>query len=160
MTKTRPLVLVLYAVIGAAVGWLLEAVLDSNGFGVLVPPFSLAITVAVIGAFVVVLAIPVRRAVRERKTHRVDPFYATRVVVLAKASSIFGSLLLGAALGILVFVLTRTTITGVGSIFPSTAAVIGSIVLLVCGLVGENMCSIPPDDKNDGDDDPVTLRDR
>ena len=160
MKRTRPLVLLLWAVIGAAVGWLLQTGFDSAGAGVVVLPLSLGITLAVIGAVVIFLAVPVRRAVRERKTHRVDPFYATRVVVLAKAASIFGSLLFGASLGILVYVLTRTSIDGVGSILSSVVAVVGAVVLLVCGLVGEGMCSIPPEDKNDGDENPATLRDR
>jgi hypothetical protein len=158
--RTRPLVLVLWAVIGAAFGWLLQTGLASVGAGVLILPISLGITLAVIGAVVIFLAVPVRRAVRERKTHRVDPFYATRVVVLAKAASIFGSLLFGASLGILVYLLTRTTVSGVGSIFTSVAAVVGAVILLVCGLVGEGMCSIPPEDKNDGDEKPATLHDR
>ena len=160
MTRTRPLILVLFVVIGGAVGWLLQTGLNAAGVGIVVPPLSLGITLAVIGIIVVVFAIPVRRAVRERKTQRVDPFYATRVVVLAKASSIFGSLMLGTSAGIVGFILTRTTITGVGSIFTSVAAVVGAVILLVCGLVGEGMCSIPPSDKNDGDENPATLRDR
>ncbi len=159
MKRTRPIVLVLWAVIGVAAGWLLQTAFAAVGAGVLVPPLSLGVTLAVIGVVVVVFAVPVRRAVRDRKTHRVDPFYATRVVILAKAASIFGSLLFGASVGSVGFILTRTTISGVGSISTSVAAVIGAVILLVCGLVGENMCSIPPDDKNEGDDNPVTLRD-
>ena len=38
------------------------------------------------------------------------------------------------------------------------AAVLGSVVLLVCGLIAENMCSIPPDDKDKGDKSPVSTR--
>ena len=158
MKRTRPIVLVLWAVIGGAIGWLLQTACAAVGAGVVVPPLSLAITLAVIGAVVLVLAVPVRRAVRDRKTHRVDPFYATRVVVLAKAASMFGSLLFGASVGSLGFILIRTSVSGVSSISTSVAAVVGAIVLLVCGLIGENMCSIPPDDKNEGEDSPATLR--
>jgi hypothetical protein len=98
--------------------------------------------------------------VRDRENHTVDPFYATRVVVLAKASSIAASLLFGATVAIVVYLLTRSVVAGVGSIFASGAAVVGSVVLLICGLVAENWCSIPPDDKDKGDKSPATTRPR
>ena len=151
MKRTRPFVLVLFAVIGAGAGLLLQVILASTGAAVASAPFTLALSLAVIGVLVVVFALPVRRAVRDREKHRVDPFYATRVVILAKASSIAGSLLFGATSAIVGYLLTRTVIAAVGSIFTSGAAVVGSVVLLVCGLVAENMCSLPPDDEDKGE---------
>jgi 4-hydroxybenzoate polyprenyltransferase len=159
--RTRPLTLVIYAIVAAAFGWFAQTALTAAGAAVLTPPFALAIMLALIGLVVVAFALPVRRAVRDRENHRVDPFYATRVVVLAKASSIAGSLLFGATLAIVTYLTTRAVVAGVGSIFTSGAAVLGSIILLVCGLVAENMCSIPPEDKNKGDkSDPATTRPR
>jgi hypothetical protein len=160
--RTRPFALVLYALVGAGAGWLLQTVLTAVGSAVLSPPFTLAFTLAVIGVIVLVFALPVRRAVRDRENHRVDPFYATRVVVLAKASSIAGSLLFGAALAIVVYLLTRSVVAGVGSIFTSAAAMVGSAVLLICGLVAENMCSLPPDDegKDKGEKNTAPVRPR
>jgi hypothetical protein len=149
--RTRPFVLVLFAVIGAGAGLLLQVILASTGAAVASAPFTLALSLAVIGVLVIVFAVPVRRAVRDREKHRVDPFYATRVVILAKASSIAGSLLFGATTAIVGYLLTRTVIAAVGSIFTSGAAVVGSVVLLVCGLVAENMCSLPPDDEDKGE---------
>ncbi len=151
MKRTRPFVLVLFAVVGVGAGLLLEVILASTGAAVASAPFTLALSLAVIGVLVIVFAVPVRRAVRDREKHRVDPFYATRVVILAKASSIAGSLLFGATSAIVGYLLTRTVIAAVGSIFTSGAAVVGSVVLLVCGLVAENMCSLPPDDDDKGE---------
>jgi hypothetical protein len=159
--RTRPLPLVIYAIVAAVLGWFAQSALTAAGAGAISPPFTLAILLALIGLVVVAFALPVRRAVRDRQNHRVDPFYATRVVVLAKASSIAGSLLFGATLSIVSYLITRAVVAEVGSIFTSGAAVLGSIILLVCGLVAENMCSIPPDDKNKGDkNDPATMRPR
>jgi hypothetical protein len=149
--RTRPFFLVLFAVVGVGAGLLLEVILASTGAAVASAPFTLALSLAVIGVLVIVFAVPVRRAVRDRENHRVDPFYATRVVILAKASSIAGSLLFGATSAIVGYLLTRTVIAAVGSIFTSGAAVVGSVVLLVCGLVAENMCSLPPDDEDKGE---------
>ena len=79
---------------------------------------------------------PVRRATKTESA-RVDPFYATRVLVFAKASALTGALLLGAALGALVFLVTRPII-GVGSVAIVGASVLGAIVLLVGGLIGRS----------------------
>ena len=158
MKRTRPLVLVVFAVVGGGAGLLLQVILAAAGTAAASAPFTLALSLAVIGVLVVVFALPVRRAVRDRDKNRVDPFYATRVVILAKASSIAGSLLFGASGAIVGYLLTRTVIAAVGSIFASGAAVVGSIVLLVCGLVAENMCSLPPDDEDKGEKTLATER--
>lgn len=150
MKRTRPFILVLFAIAGAGAGVLLQITLAAAGT-VAAAPFTLALSLAVIGVLVVIFAVPVRRAVRDRQNHTVDPFYATRVVILAKASSIAGSLLLGATAAIVGYLLTRPVVAAVGSIFTSGAAVVGSIVLLVCGLVAESMCSLPPDDEDKGE---------
>jgi len=153
--RTRPALLVLLTLIGAGAAWLLEVILTASGAAVASVPFTLALSLAVIGVLV-----PVRRAVRDRENHSVDPFYATRVVVLAKASSIAGSLLFGATVSIVGYLLTRSVVAEVGSIFSSGSCVIGAVVLVVCGLVAENMCSIPPDDKDKGEKDPASVRPR
>ncbi|HEX4444462.1 MAG TPA: DUF3180 domain-containing protein [Galbitalea sp.] len=160
MKRTRPLLLLIYAIVAAILTWLGQSILTASGAAIVSPPFSLAITLLVISIVVIALALPVRRAVRDRENHQVNPFYATRVVVLAKASSIAGSLLFGAALAIVVYLITRTVVAGVSSIFTSGAAVLGSVVLLICGLVAESMCSIPPDDRDKGDQNPATTRPR
>jgi Protein of unknown function (DUF3180) len=149
--RTRPFILVLFAVVGAGAGLLLQVILVSRGTAVFAAPFTLALSLAVIGVLVVLFARPVRRAVRDRENHHVDPFYATRVLVLAKASSIAGSLLLGATAATVGYLLSRAVVTAVGSIFTSSAAVVGSAILLICGLVAENMCSLPPDDEDKGE---------
>jgi len=158
--RTRPVVLVLLAVVGGGVGWLLQLILAAAGVAAATPPFTFGLSLAVIGVLVVVFAVPVRRAARDRDNHPVDPFYATRVVVLAKASSIASSLLFGASVAIAGYLLSRPVVAAVGSIFTSGAAVVGSVVLLVCGLVAESMCSIPPDDEDKDDKRPASARPR
>ena len=160
MKRTRPVVLVLLAVVGGGVGWLLQLILAAAGVAAATPPFTFGLSLAVIGVLVVVFAVPVRRAARDRDNHPVDPFYATRVVVLAKASSIASSLLFGASVAIAGYLLSRPVVAAVGSIFTSGAAVVGSVVLLVCGLVAESMCSIPPDDEDKDDKRPASARPR
>jgi energy-converting hydrogenase Eha subunit B len=71
--------------------------------------------------------------------------------VLAKASSIAGSLFGGFAVGLLVYLLTRSAFPSLGSVLPNAVAVGGGLVLTVCALVAERMCIAPPGDDDDDD---------
>jgi hypothetical protein len=155
--RTRPVSLVLFAAVGAALVWLLEIGLITAGRPAAVPPVTLALALGVIGILDLLLAIPIRRAVRDGQRGTIDPFYATRVAVLAKASSLAGSLVTGVGLGILLFLSTRSVLA-VGSVLMAVATVVGAVVLLVAGLIAEHLCSIPPDDDDKVEDGPATVR--
>lgn len=151
MTPTKPLHLFLLAALGAVTLWFVETALAASGRPVLIPPFTLAAALVLIGVIIVVMAWPVRRVARGDRTKRVDPFYATRVVMLAKASSLSGALLAGGGLGIAGYLLSRTVLPAVGSVTMGVATAIGAILLLAAGLVAENWCTIPPDDPDKRD---------
>ncbi|WP_167042514.1 DUF3180 domain-containing protein [Salinibacterium sp. ZJ454] len=147
MKRTTLGSLVLLAVIGLVGGWFLDAALASAGRPIVVPPFTLPVALTAIGVIVLLLARPVYKAVRTGEYARVDPFYATRVVVLAKASSLAGALLAGGGAGILLYLLSRSVVPGVGSILMAAATIVGAAILLAAGLIAERMCTIPPDDE-------------
>jgi hypothetical protein len=146
MTRTAPGPLFVLALAGAVVGWMLEVGLVASGRPALIPPFTLGLAVASTGIIIVLVALPVFRVVRKVPGARVDPFYATRVVLLAKASSLAGALAVGFAAAILVFLLTRSVLPAVGSVSMSVVTVVGAVLLLVGGLIAEKMCTLPPDD--------------
>lgn len=152
MKRTRLGTLLTLLVVGFGGGLLTQMVLSSSGRPGVIPPYTLALVLVVIGVLVVLLALPVRRSVRgaAEKKRPVDPFYALRVLVLAKASALTGALGLGVGSGFVAFMLTRsvTTAETVGS---AAAMVAGALVLLVGGLVAESMCRLPPDDGDDAD---------
>lgn len=156
MKRTQVLTLVLLGILGGTVLWFVETALVSVGRGRFIPPVTLAIALTVIAVIIIVMALPVRRAAKGTNTRRVDPFYATRVVVLAKASSLGGALLSGAGLGILGFLLTRTVTPGVGSLSMVIASAVGAVLLLIAGLVAEQMCIVPPHDGDTPDSSPPT----
>lgn len=145
MTRTKPTVLVLLAVFGGGLAWLLEVALTASGRAIVLPPFTLAFALFAIGVIVVLMALPVRRATRGTATKRVDPFYAARTAMLAKASSLSGAIVGGAGLGIAAYLLSRS-VPAVGSVTMALATAVGAILLLIAGLVAEHMCTIPPDD--------------
>ncbi len=152
MTRTSPLHLVLLGVLGGGAAWFLETALAASGNAVLIPPFTLAVALLLIGVIIIVMAVPVRRVSRGVEGARIDPFYATRVVMLAKASSLSGALLSGAALGITGYLLSRSVLPTVGSVTMALASAVGAIILLVAGLVAEHWCMIPPDDDENRSD--------
>jgi hypothetical protein len=152
VTRTNPLHLVLLVGFGGVLTWLLETTLAASGRAVLIPPFTLAIALVLIGVMVVIMALPVRRVARRVPGATVDPFYATRVVIIAKASSLSGALLTGGGLGVGFYLLSRAVLPAVGSITMAFAAALAAVVLLIAGLVAENMCTIPPDEPDQTQD--------
>ncbi|WAB84299.1 DUF3180 domain-containing protein [Microcella daejeonensis] len=144
MTRTRPLPLVVLAAIGVSGAFLLDLVLAMQGRPVLVPPVSLIVALLLIAAALVGLAWPVRRAAKGER--RVDPFYAMRILVLAKASALGAALLTGVGAGILVYLLSRSVVP-IGSSVTAAAMLVAAAALLVAALVAEHFCSLPPEDE-------------
>lgn len=147
MTRTKPASLLLLAVLGGGVMWFIETALATSGRAVVLPPITLGVALLLIGMIIVAMALPVRRVSRGIAHARVDPFYATRVLMLAKASSLGGALLSGGGLGIVGYLLSRSLVASANAVTMSVVAAAGAILLLVAGLVAEHMCSIPPDDE-------------
>lgn len=147
MRRTAPALVLLLAAVGGVVGLFAQMALASSGRPAIAPPVSLAIVLTVIGVLVVVLAVPIRRAVKGSR-RRVDPFFALRVLVLAKSSALSGALLTGAAAGFIVHLLTRP-VPALGSVGYSVGMAVGAVVLLIGGLVAEEMCRVPPPSEED-----------
>jgi lysylphosphatidylglycerol synthetase-like protein (DUF2156 family) len=155
VSRTSPLHLLALAAAGAGLGWLIEVLLTASGRPIIAPSIPLAVSLFLIAVVVVVLAVPIYRYSRGLRRQRVNPFFALRVVVLAKASSFAGALLGGAAFAVAFYLLSRT-------VSPESAVIAGSfvvsgaaIVLLVAGLVAEHLCTIPPDDEDSSSQNPM-----
>jgi len=159
MNRTAPWTLVSIGVGGLVVGWLVELLLVAVGRAVVVPPYPLAAALVVLAVAVVAVAVPVRRVARGEPGARVDPFYATRVLVLAKSASIAAAGLAGLFGGALVFITTRPVVVD-DLLWKSIAGLAASAALLVAGIVAEGMCRIPPRDEDDsaGDELPGGVR--
>jgi hypothetical protein len=152
MTRTSPTFLVALGIVGAVIGWFVELSLVVSGKPAVIPPVTLGAALVLIGILIVVLALPVFRVVRKVPGAEVDPFYATRVVLLAKASSMSGSLVAGFGLAVLAFLLSRSVLPAGGSVAMAVVTAAGAVILLAGGLVAEKMCTLPPED--DGTKEP------
>ncbi len=150
MKRTRASSLVVLAAIGAGGGFLAQVALAAAGFPKFRPEYTMALSLLFIGGIVIALALPIRQATRGAVRTRIDPFHATRVVLLAKASSLAGALLAGAGAGLLVELLTRSGGLNTDALLRSLAVLGAAVALLVAGLVGEYLCTVPP--SQDGDE--------
>ena len=150
MKRTNISTLVLLALIGGIGGGFLETLLAAAGSPIVLPPLTLGLALLAIGIMVVVLALPIRRLTRGKASQPIDSFYSMRVLVLAKASALSGSLVTGFGAGVFIYLLSRSIVPGVGSVVQSVATLVGAACLLAGGLVAEHMCTVPP---NDDDDD-------
>lgn len=155
MSRTKPLLLVVVALVSGAVGFAVDQVLTGMGHPSFTPSGLLPILLVALGAAVVAAAIPVRRATLGSAAP-VDPFRALRIAMLAKASSILGSIVAGFAGGLLVFVLTRPVAPSLGSTGAVVAALGGGLLLVAAALVAEHLCTIRKDDDDEqpGPDEP------
>ena len=116
MKRTRPLTLVLLGLAGGGHRVLPRArCWPRRGSPSSRCPYSLSITLVAAGAIVVVLAVPIARAIRGTNTNPINPFRAMRIAVLAKASSMVGSLIAGFGLGFVVYLLSRAVVPAVAS---------------------------------------------
>jgi hypothetical protein len=144
--RSGPTALIALGLVGLVVGFLIEVTAASSGNPIVVPPVSMATSLGVIGIVVALLAWPIRQATKGSPNRRVDPFRAMRVAVLAKASSFSGATFLGGALGILLYLLTRSVAPTTDSLWLAIGMAIGAGVLLVGGLLAEYFCTLPPDE--------------
>jgi hypothetical protein len=150
MKRTGAGVLLIAAVLGVVAGFLLDQLLTAAGRPTFTPAVTLPILLVLLGAVVVVLAVPIRRATRGNGNGGVvNPFRAVRVAMLAKASSIVGAALGGLGIGLLIFVTTRPVVPSLGSLATVIATAVCGALLVVAGLVAEHLCTIRKDDDDE-----------
>jgi hypothetical protein len=157
MKPTQITALLAYAVASTILGFGAAALLVRGGFALPLSPTNLLVTLPVIAAVLVLMALPIlryraaiRRIIEKPETaagnppKRVDPFFALRVAMLSKAVSISGSIFLGWHAGVLI-ALVRAPEVESGSVWRQVFGLLGSIALIVAGLIIENSCKVPPD---------------
>lgn len=162
MKPTKILNLIITAASAAVGAYLLIRLAVSNGWQVPVANLNLIFVLPIIGLIVLGMAWPIiryRRAVRDltkataegnpglKRPKRVDPFYAVRVLMLAKAISIAGAIFIGWHLGALAVQAGLPVITT--TIWFNFAAMIGALVMAICGVITELICRIRQDGSAD-----------
>ena len=114
MGTTKATTLIGLFLAGAVMMFFGEVLLVRLGEPQFTPPITLGAALFFIGLILPTLAWPIRTTTKPRDPQKprepVNPFYATRVLLLAKAGALTGALLTGAGVGIVVFIATRMVI--------------------------------------------------
>ncbi len=152
---TSPLATLAFAVSGGGAGLLLHVYRSSRGFPLFVPPLSLPLTLLVVAAAVLVMALILRRRVTRDTGGNVDPFTAIRILAGARASQFAGGLFAGFGAGLLVPALLRSVAPAASAWAPIAFVAGAGLVLLIAGAIAERLCRVPPSqgDQHDGPTD-------
>lgn len=142
-----------WAVPATTAGYLLPQLVVNNGGSIPISPLNIIITLPLIGFILVLMAIPMfkyRKAMLERakdatvqRPMPINPFYAVRLVLLAKAIAISGSIFSGWHLGLVWLQLTSPIVPS--STLQNAIALIGAIAMTVCAIVVERVCKVTDD---------------
>lgn len=155
MKITRISSLATLAIVVALLSWLLQKGLTTSGLPQLTPELALPIVLTGLAAIIILLAIPVRRRLKG-DPKPLSPFYATNVLVLAKASALTGALFVGVGVGFLVFSFGLPVVVIDGRTWLTVATGVAGLVLAAAGLLAEWFCRLPPDkDERDGATTPL-----
>ena len=155
--------LVLAVVFGATVlSFLAVRFLVANGMAVPASPTNLLVTLAAIAVILLGLSVPIWRYKaslaqysKGPRPKRVDPFYAVRVVLLAKASAITGSGFVGWHLGAMIAQLSLP-VGFTAALLQNSFGLVASVVLTVAAIVSEQICRLPDEPKDNQTDQMVS----
>lgn len=123
------------------------------GFGQSYPqsPISLIVTMPLIGVAVIMATLPIYRYRKALESYSSGPrperpssLYAVRALVLSRATALAGTIFLGWHLGALIW-LVVFSVAPTGPVIQTTFALLGSILMLIAGLIGQNNCKAPRD---------------
>lgn len=153
MKPTKILNLLGWAIPTATAGYLFSKSLTTNGGQVPVTPINLILTFLAIAIILVSFAMPMlryRKALAEIRQNaagprpkRLNPFYAVRLVVLAKATAISGALFSGWHIGVIWMQITSPVTPA--STWQNVIALVATIAMVVAGIWVERICRIPDD---------------
>ena len=168
MKSTSPILLTAISAVAAVLGGLYGMFQVTHGHALPVAHPSSLFTMPAIGAILVALAIPVFRYRRQLleisktatggnaaksvspRPKRLDPFYAVRVLVLAKSTAVASCVVGGFQLGLVLLQLTTPVVAS--SVWWNVSGVLGAVLALVAALVVERACKIPDSGVDGGTD--------
>lgn len=154
MGPTRPASLLIAGLAAAAVAWLLISAFYSS-FPPL--PWLPTVTVAVLAVLEGYAAQNTRARIQRRPGRDpVNPLVVARLVVLAKASALAGSIFAGFCAGLLVWLVFEPTRAAARDVPAAAAGLVSSLALVAAALWLERSCRVPeqPDQERHQDSRP------
>lgn len=156
MKPINLLSLILWFLVSSFAGFGYSTWAVGNGFRIPISGISLSFSLAVACIVLLALALPIWRYKRALKKFSqtkevnpqrpvpVDPFYAVRVLLLAKASAVAAALFIGWHLGVLVKLISSPVVAP-EAIGPNLSAGLVAIALLISAFVVQGICRLPND---------------
>lgn len=139
----NPLHLLGSAAIGAGLAVVIQAWLSSRGRPPIVPPYSMAVTLAALAILLIVLGLRLRRNMR-KGVGAVNPFQAVRLLATARAGQIVGAVFSGVAAGLLMSLIGRSVPAPTSTWLPMLVTGLAALALLACAVIAERLCRVPP----------------
>jgi hypothetical protein len=142
---TRPLTLFVVAAVCAAVTW---SILDAASVTLPALPWTMSLALLLLAAAEVWSGHDLRARLAKRDSARPVPHprYTTRMLALAKSSSLAGSLIGGIGLGFIFFTGGSTYISAYRQDLIAASAISAAcLVLIAAALYLENSVRVPPD---------------
>jgi hypothetical protein len=159
-TKASVLLVTVFGV--TVLSFLAVRLLVANGMSVPASPTNLLVTLAAIAVILLALTIPIWRYkasltqyTKGPRPKRVDPFYAVRVLLLAKATAITGSGFVGWHLGAMIGQLSLP-VSFTAALLQNSFGLVASVVLTVAAIVSEQICRLPDEPKDNQTDQMVS----
>lgn len=151
--RMNPLNLVAAGAIGWALGLSIEFIVASRGRPPFVPPYSVSITLALLAVTLIVLGLRLKKQVAQGRGS-VNPFHAVRLLATARAGQVVGAIFAGLGGGMLLSLAGRSVPAPTGIWVPMLVTTLAGGVLLVCAIIVERMCRVPPGDDEEGGTEP------
>ena len=157
MKPINILSLIVWSIFSGLAGFFYSNWAVANGFHVPVSPLTLSISIFVVAVILGVLALPIYRyknslkKIREAKSGStvkkplpIDPFYAVRVLLLAKASAVTAAIFIGWHAGV-VLNLFSAPVLAIDALRPNLIAGGSAVILLVSAFIVQSICRLPND---------------
>lgn len=155
MKPTKVTNLLLAALAAGVAAFLVAKYLVSRGQTVPVSDYNVMFTLPAVALVLALFAIPIWRyrkqtlklsknqpvEIAKPKIKRVDPFYAVRVVLLAKATALASALFIGWHIGLIALQIGGPELTT--GFYKNLITLIGAVIAMVIALIIEWICRIP-----------------
>ena len=151
MKNLPPTQLIMFLAVGFVAGLSSSQLATSFGYSFLVSPASLLIVLPAIAIGIYLASYPIYRYRKKAEKYesgprptRPNPFFAFRVLLVARAVALTGSLFAGWHLGQLLWLISFS-VAPAGLVLPTVLGLLGSASMLGGGLLGEYNCRAPRD---------------
>jgi hypothetical protein len=151
MKNLPPTQLMMFLAVGLVAGLSSSQLATSFGYSFLVSPASLLIVLPVIAIGIYLASYPIYRYRKKAEKYesgprptRPNPFFAFRVLLVARAVALTGSLFAGWHAGQFLWLISFS-VAPAGLVLPTVLGLLGSASMLSGGLLGEYNCRAPRD---------------